>query len=123
MSALFGDRVYDAGLNALDTEANILHICTAQPTTYAGIAAVSLGTATPSIGAPAAATPNGRKVTVAAITGTGAISSSGNATHYAIADTVNSRLLVANTLDALVAVTAGQSFSLPAFDIRLPAPA
>lgn len=123
MSAFFGDRVYDAGLNALDTEANILYICSSAPTTFAGIAAVALGSETSlSIGSPAAASPDGRKVTVAAIVGTGTVTADGTATHYAIADTVNSRLLVVNALDAGVVVTSGQSFSLPAFDIRLPAP-
>lgn len=120
---ILADRVYDNGLTVLDTEANILYICSSQPANYAGIAAVALGSKTSlSIGAPGAGTPDGRKVTVAAFTD-GAVSGTGTATHYVIADTVNSRLLVAALLDASQVVTNGNTFSLPAFDIRIPAPA
>lgn len=123
MAGFLADRVYDNGLTVLDTEANVLYICSAQPANYAGIAAVLLGTkSSPSIGSPGAGTPDGRKVTVAAFTD-GAVSATGTASHYAIADTGNSRLLAADALDATQAVTNGNTFSLPAFDIRIPAPA
>lgn len=119
---VLASRVYDNGLTVLDTEANVLYICSAEPTTFAGIAAVLLGTKTGlSIGAPGAGTPDGRKVTVAAFVN-GSVSAGGTATHIAIADTVNSRLLVAHELDEPAVVTNGNTFSLPAFDIRIPAP-
>ena len=119
------DRVYDNGLTVLDTEANVLHICSSEPASYAAVAGVSLGNkalAAGGIGAPAARTPNGRKVTVAAISD-GTVTSAGNASHYAIVDSVNSRLLVANALASTKAVVTGSPFTLAAFDIGIPAPA
>lgn len=116
-------RVLDNGLTVLDTEADVLHICSSEPANFAAVAAASLGTkATPSIGAPGARAPSGRKVTVAAITD-GAVSATGNASHYAIVDSVNSRLLAAGALAAGQAVTNGNTFTLAAFDIGIPGPA
>ena len=119
------DRVYDNGLTVLDTEANVLHICSSEPASYAAVAGVSLGNkalAAGGIGAPAARTPNGRKVTVAAITD-GTVTTPGTASHYAIVDSVNSRLLVANALASTKVVVTGSPFTLAAFDIGIPAPA
>lgn len=123
---MLNDRVYDFGLNVLDTEASALHICNLEPSTFASATTTnSLGSkalAAGGIGAPGAGSPNGRRVTVAAITG-GAITVSGNASHYAIVDTANSRLLAAGPLSANQTVTAGNTFTMAAFDIRIPAPA
>ena len=117
------DRVFDNGLTVLDTEANRLDICSQEPTTYAAATTTyTLGNKTSlSIGAPADGT-TGRKVTVAAITD-GTVSGSGTATHYAIVDTVNSRLLAAGELASPQVVTSGNTFTLAAFDIRIPDPA
>jgi len=117
------DRVFDNGLNVLDTEANRLDICSQEPTTYAAATTTyTLGNKTSlSIGAPADGS-TGRKVTVAAITD-GTVSASGTATHYAIVDTVNSRLLATGALASPQVVTSGNTFTLAAFDIRIPDPA
>lgn len=115
------DRVLDLGLNVLDTEANRLDICSSEPTTYAGATSTAtLGNKTAlSVGAPAARTPSGRRVTVAAITD-GTVTATGTATHWAITDTVNSRLLATGNLSASQAVTSGNTFTLAAFDIGIP---
>lgn len=115
------DRVLDNGLTVLDTEANRLDICSSEPTTYAGAtSSVTLGNKTSlSIGAPAARSPSGRRVTVAAITD-GTVTATGTATHYAITDTVNSRLLATGALSSSQAVTSGNTFTLGAFDIGIP---
>lgn len=117
------DRVFDNGLTVLDTEANRLDICSQEPTTYAAATSTyTLGNKTSlSIGAPADGS-TGRKVTVSAITD-GAVSASGTATHYAIVDTVNSRLLATGALASSQVVTSGNTFTLAAFDIRIPDPA
>jgi len=60
-----------------------------------------------------------RKVTVAAFSD-GAVSGNGTVTHWAIVDTGNSRLLATGTLSASQAVTSGNTFSLPVFDIGIP---
>lgn len=120
------DRVLDNGLTVLDTEANELHICSQEPTTYAeAVTTYTLGNkSTPTVGAPADGTPNGRAVTVSAISD-GTVTGNGTATHWALVDTINSRLLAASSLAAGVAVTtgAGETFSLASFTIRKPDPA
>lgn len=125
MPAYLNDRVLDNGLTVLDTEANEIWICSGTiPTTYAAANTAKLGTkalAAAGIGAPAAGTPDGRQVTIAAFTD-GAVATGGSAAVYAIVDTVNSRLLGANTLASAQTVTAGNTFSLPAFTVRIPAP-
>lgn len=122
---LIADRVYDNGLTVLDTEANAIYICNTEPSTYtAATSTNALGSATggnyPGIGAPAAGSPNGRQVTVNAVTN-GSVSGTGTASHYAIVDTVNSRLLAAGALSATQAVTSGNTFTLTSFTIRIPA--
>lgn len=119
--ALLADYLFDAALAKLDTEANRLDICSAEPATYA--AATSTNTlgnkiASFSIGAPADRTPTGRKVTVAAFSD-GAVTATGTATHWAITDTINSRLLASGALSASQAVTLGNTFSLAAFDLGI----
>ncbi|SMO93842.1 hypothetical protein SAMN06265173_12652 [Thalassovita litoralis] len=119
--ASISDYVLDAALSKLDTEADEIHICSAEPTVYAALS--SLGnSASLSIGAPADRAGGGREVTVAAITD-GEVTATGTATHFAIVDTVNSRLLVTGSLTASQAVTNGNSFSLASFKIGIPDPA
>jgi hypothetical protein len=115
------DRVFDNGLTVLDTEANRLDICSSEPATFtAATTTASLGNKTSlSVGAPADRTPNGRRVTVAAITD-GTVTATGTATHWAITDTVNSRLLATGALSASQSVTNGNTFTLGAFDIGIP---
>lgn len=124
MAAYLNDRVLDNGLTVLDTEANRLDICSQQPATYAeATSTYTLGNKTSlSVGAPTDLSPNGRKVVVAAITD-GSVTGNGSATHWAIVDTSNSRLLAANTLSAPQTVTSGNTFTLAAFDIGIPDPA
>lgn len=119
--AFVNDRVMDFGLNVLDTEANRLDICNAEPVTFvAATVTNTLGNKTAlSIGAPGDGTPNGRKVTVAAITD-GSVTGNGTASHWAITDTVNSRLLATGALASNQVVTSGNTFTLGAFDIRIP---
>lgn len=122
--AYLNDRIFDNGLTVLDTEANRLDICSAAPTTYAeATSTYTLGNKTSlSVGSPADRSPSGRKVTVAAITD-GTVTANGTATHVAVVDTVNSRLLAVQALSASQAVTSGNTFTLPAFDVGIPDPA
>jgi len=118
------DRVLDNGLQVLDTEANQVNICSAEPATYtAATATNSLGSKAVAAGAvfgsPAARSPTGRKVTSAAITD-GAVATGGTVSHWAVVDTANSRLLAAGPVTAGQVVTAPNPFTLAAFDIGLP---
>ena len=119
--AYINDRVFDSGLTILDTEANRLDITSQEAVTYAGATSTyTLGNKTSlSIGAPADRTPTGRKVAVAAITD-GSVTATGTASHWAISDTVNSRLLATGALSASQAVTSGNVFTLGSFDIGIP---
>ncbi|BAQ90236.1 putative metalloprotease [uncultured Mediterranean phage uvMED] len=122
--ATLADRVYDNGLTILDTEASRLDICSQEPTTYAEATSThSLGNATSiSISAPADRTGGGRKVTLSAVSG-GAVSATGTATHFALTDVSNTRLLATGSLTASQAVTLGNSFATTALDIGIPDPA
>lgn len=121
--ASLNDRVFDNGLSVLDTEANKITITSAEATTYTeGNATFALGNTTSiSIAAPSDRTGGGRKVTVSAVTN-GSVTGNGTATHYAILDTANSRLLATGSLTATQVVTSGNTFTLSAFDIGIPDP-
>jgi hypothetical protein len=118
---LIADYVFDAALSKLDTEADKLYICSQEPATFAAATTTyALGVKTSmSIGAATDRSPNGRKVIVAAITD-GSVTGTGTATHWAIVDSVNSRLLATNALSASQSVTSGNTFTLQAFDIGFP---
>lgn len=122
MTANVADRVIDNGITVLDTEATHVYICSAEPTTYTEASSTyALGTknwgAGGAFGAPAAGT-NGRKVTSTAITD-GSVTGSGTATKWAVTDNTNSRLLADGDLASSQAVTSGNTWALPAFDITI----
>ena len=122
--ATVGNRVFDAGLNALDQEANRVDICSQEPASYAeATSTYTLGNTTSiSISAPTDGDTSGRKVTVSAISGA-SVTGSGSATHFAITDTTNSRLLITGALSSGgQTVTSGNTFALNALDIEIPDP-
>jgi hypothetical protein len=119
----FNIGVFDNGLTVLDTEANAIHITSAEATSFANVASVTLGNSTSlSIGAPQDRAGGGREVVVAAITD-GSVTGTGTATHYAIVDTDNSRLLATSTLTTSQSVTSGNTFTLSSVAIGIPDPA
>jgi hypothetical protein len=122
--ATLDNRVFDNGLTVLDTEANKILITSQEATTFTEAnATYALGNSTSlSIGAPADRDGGGREVVVAAITD-GSVTGTGTATHYAIVDTVNSRLLATSTLTASQSVTSGNTFTLSSVAIGIPDPA
>jgi len=122
--ATLNNRVFDNGLSVLDTEANKILVTSQEATTYTEAnATYALGNSTSlSIGAPDDRSGGGREVTVAAISD-GSVTGTGTATHFAIVDTSNSRLLATGSLTASQAVTSGNTFTLGAFTIGIPDPA
>jgi len=122
--AFIDDRVFDLGLTVLDTEVDELHITLQQATSFIDATITSsLGSsATVSIGAPQDRTGGGREVVIGAISD-GAVSTSGTATHYALVDTVNSRLLAAGSLGFSQPVTSGNTFTLLLGSVGIPDPA
>lgn len=112
------DSALDAALSYIDTNAAVLHICSAEPANYAGVAAVTLGIKTPpAISTPADRALGGREITVSAISD-GEVTGTGTATHYAIVSA--SALLVTGALNASQAVTDGNTFTLTSFTIGIP---
>jgi len=122
--ATLNNRVFDNGLTVLDTEANRIDITSQEATTYTeATSTYTLGNSTSlSIGAPADRSGGGREVTAAAISD-GSVSGTGTATHFAIVDTANSRLLATGALSSSQAVTSGNTFTLASFTIGIPDPA
>jgi hypothetical protein len=125
MPATIHDDIFDDGLDAgLKALADLtycdLHICSQQPTTYAqATSTYTLGDKNIiTITGPAAGDVSGRKVTVSAIND-GDVTATGTATHFAIVDTNSSRLLVTQALSASASVTAGNTFTLTAFDVEI----
>jgi hypothetical protein len=121
--ATVADRVLDNGLTVLDTEASRVDITSQEATTYAqATSTYTLGNTTSiSISAPADRTGGGRKVTLSAVSGA-SVTGTGTATHYAITDVSNTRLLVTGSLTASQSVTSGNTFSLDALDVGIPDP-
>lgn len=117
MAKAIPDTILDQMLDA--AEANTIHVCSAQPANYAGIAAVEL--ATGSIGAPTAANGDvsGRKNTYPAVTGM-TIDSSGTANHVVLSDGSSTMTLV--TTCAAQALTAGGTVDTSAFDHEIQDP-
>ena len=122
--ATLDNRVFDNGLTVLDTEANKILITSQEATTFTEAnATYALGDSTSlSFGAPQDRSGGGREVVAAAITD-GSVTGIGIATHYAIVDTTNSRLLATSTLTPSESVTTGNTFSLSSFSIGIPDPA
>lgn len=121
--ATLADRVFDNGLTVLDTEANKILITSQEAANYTEAnSTYALGNSTSlSIAAPSDRTGGGREVVVAAVSD-GSVTGSGVATHYAIVDTVNSRLLATGSLTTSQTVTTGNTFSLGSFTIGIPDP-
>tara|TARA_R100000951_G_C2631939_1_gene177959 strand:+ start:1215 stop:1586 length:372 start_codon:yes stop_codon:yes gene_type:complete len=122
--ATLDNRVFDNGLTVLDTEANKILITSQEATTFTEAnATYALGDSTSlSFGSPQNRSGGGREVVAAAITD-GSVTGTGTATHYAIVDTTNSRLLATSTLTPSQSVTTGNTFSLSSFSIGIPDPA
>lgn len=122
--ATLDNRVFDNGLTVLDTEANKLLITSQEAANFAEAnSTYALGnTTTLSIAAPSNRTGGGREVVAAAISD-GSVTGNGTATHYAVVDTVNSRLLATGSLTTSQVVSSGNTFSLGSFTIGIPDPA
>lgn len=125
--AYLNDRILDSGLDILDTEADRIDVCSQEPATYTeATSTYSLGNkdhgaSGSAFGSPGDGDTSGRKVASTAVTD-GSVTATDTATHWAVSEVGNTRLLAASSLASSVAVTSGNSFSLPSFDIELPDP-
>ena len=121
MSKFASDAMMDAALDYL-AGSTIMHVCSAQPANYAGIAAVSLASVvmTGADFTKADGDVSGRKVTTAAKNGV-TVANSGTASHIVLAKVADTTLRNITTCTAQV-LTAGNTVNIPAWDWEIADP-
>lgn len=123
MAKAVHDDVLDGALNIIKNNCTRQTLCNAQPTTYTeGNATFALADVTMASGDFTAANgdTSGRKLTVAAKSAV-PVDTTGTATHVALLDVTNTKLLYVTTCTSQ-ALTAGNTANLPAWDIELSDP-
>jgi hypothetical protein len=117
------ENIYlDAGGTAAQLNLSAIMICSSEPTTYALatttnlLGSFSFGTSAACTGPSAGTSPTGRKLVMNAITA-GTITTTGTASWWAAVGTAS--LYAHGLLSAAQAVTAGNTFTLGAFEIRI----
>ena len=115
------DDGLDAGLAAISAADNVdLHLCSAEPTSYAEALAYSLGVYEDvALTGPSDATGGGREVGIPAIDGL-EITDDGDATHFALVDTDGEVLLAAQALAGPLAVIYGETVDLTGATVAIP---
>lgn len=110
------DAVYDGGLDFVAANVTRVHICSAEPANYAGIAAVELAQYTVAGGnfTKAVGDTSGRKVTLAALSGNLA-TAGGNGTHTAFSN--GTSLLYGVIAGDGDAIANGQQVNVAAVDV------
>lgn len=118
MGKAASDAFIDGGLDAIDG-CTVMHVCSAEPANFAGIAAVTLADHVLTGGdfTKAAGDTNGRKVTVAQQADI-VIDNTGTATHVVISDTTS----IFVTTCTSQALTAAGTVTVPAWDIEISDP-
>lgn len=115
--------VLDAALAYIDANCTRITVCNAQPTTYTeGNSTFALADVTVdgTDFAIADGDTSGRKVTTSAQSSV-PVDTSGTATHIALLDVSNSKLLYVTTCTSQ-ALTSGNTVNLPAWDIEIADP-
>jgi hypothetical protein len=121
MAKIVHDDVLDGATSVIKTNANLMIVCSAQPTTRAeAVTTYALADVAMASGdyTQANGDTNGRKVTVAAKTAV-TIDTGGTATHVALVD--GTRLLYVTTCTSQ-ALTGGGTVDFPAWDIEIADP-
>lgn len=117
------DDVLDGALNILKNNVTRMVACSAQPTTYTeGNSTFALADVTLASGdfTNANGDTSGRKTTVGAKSGV-TVDTSGTATHVALLDVTNTKLLYVTTCTSQ-ALTGGNTVNFPAWDIEIADP-
>lgn len=118
------DTIYDNGLSVLTGQSGSadLYLCSQEPTTVAQAnTTYKLATKTDiTISSPTDGTLV-REVVTTSITD-GVVDATGTATHWAIVNGAGDLLMATGTLNASVAVTSGNTFTLNAIDIAFSKP-
>jgi len=112
----------DSGLTAAQASIANICICSSEPTTFASATTTALlgsfaaGAGTTSSGPSAGTSPTGRKLVFASIA-SGTITTTGTASWWAAVGTAS--LYAHGLLSAAQGVTAGNTFSLGSFEVRI----
>jgi len=116
--AFFNDLVYDAALDYISSNCDKIHFCSQEPTTYTEAATTyTLGNkAAPTFSALADGDTDGRKLPVDEYVD-GVATGTGTATHLALVDEGNSRLLHTVPITPNRGITSGDALSVQGFDI------
>jgi chitinase len=117
------DAVLDGALDVIKNNCDIMTVCTQQPLTFAeanATYALASATMTGTDFIKANGDTSGRKVTVGQKSGV-TVATTGTATHVALLDSVNSRLLYVTTSTSQV-LTAGNTMTFNAWDIEIADP-
>ncbi len=118
MAKAVDDSVLDAALDQIATS-TVMHVCSAQPANFAGIAAVSLANVAMAGGDYVKADgTTGRKVTMAAKSAI-PVTANGTANHVALATGTVLKYVTTATAQAL---TSGNTVSTPAWAVTLADP-
>lgn len=113
------DATIDAMFDYID-QSTVMHVCSAEPANYAGIAAVSLADVTMTADTDytkANGDTSGRKVTVAA-KNTVTVDVSGSATHVVLARVADTTLRYVTTCTTQ-SLTSGNTVNIPAWKIEV----
>lgn len=125
MSKSVHDDVLDAALNYIKNNGNRLTICSQAPTTYTEATSTyklaDVDISSSDYTGPANGDSSGRKLTVNAQSGI-TVDTSGTATHVAIVDTTDSKLLLVTEISNSQSLTAGNTCSTSAFDDEIADP-
>ena len=125
MAKIVHDDVLDGALNIIKNNCTKMTACSSQPTTYTeGNATYALADVTLASGdfANANGDTSGRKTTVAAKSSV-MIDTSGTATHVALLDVANSKLLYVTTCTSQALTANGSNtVNFPAWDIEIADP-
>lgn len=122
MVAMVENLFLDSGLTAAQASISHIYICSSEPTTYASATTTatlgfySFGAGSAMSGPSAGTSPTGRKLVAAAVTA-GTITTTGTASWWAAVGTAS--LYAHGLLSAAQGVTAGNTFTLGAFEIRI----
>lgn len=117
------DATIDAMFDYVD-QSDRMYVCSGEPANYAGIAAVTLATATMTVDTgdytKANGDTSGRKVTMAA-KNTVSVTASGTATHIALGKIGDTTLRYVTTCTSQ-ALTSGNTVNIPAWKIEVADP-
>lgn len=115
--------VLDGAFNIIKNNCSKQVACSAEPLTYADVASYQLASVAMAAGdfALADGDTSGRKITVAAKNGA-SVSTSGDASHIALIDETNSRLLFVTTCDPLTLTAGSSTVNFPAWSDEIADP-